>query len=142
MAISTYKTFLMSSTDGSQYTKLVDIKEFPDLGGEPELLETTTLSDRMQTYILGLQSSDGLSFTCNYTKSDFSKLKEMEGDSKKFAVWIGGTESGGNVTPTGSDGKFTFEGMLTVYKSGGGTNAVQDMVVYIAPSTTIDFSDE
>ena len=142
MAISTYKTFLMSSTDGSQYTKLVDIKEFPDLGGEPELLETTTLSNRMQTYILGLQSSDGLSFTCNYTKSDFSKLKGMEGDSKKFAVWIGGTESGGNVTPTGSDGKFTFEGMLTVYKSGGGTNAVQDMVVYIAPSTTIDFDDE
>lgn len=142
MAISTYKTFLMSSTDGSQYTKLVDIKEFPDLGGEPELLEITTLSDRMQTYILGLQSSDGLSFTCNYTKNDFSKLKEMEGDSKKFAVWIGGTESGGNVTPSGSDGKFTFEGMLTVYKSGGGTNAVQDMVVYIAPSTTIDFDDE
>ena len=41
MAISTYKIFLMSSTDGSQYEKLIDIKSFPDLGGAPEMLETT-----------------------------------------------------------------------------------------------------
>ena len=36
MAISTYKVFLMhkASSEGT-YTKLIDIKEFPDLGGEP-----------------------------------------------------------------------------------------------------------
>ena len=39
MAISTYKVFLMKSTDGSKYDKLIDIKDFPDLGGAPELLE-------------------------------------------------------------------------------------------------------
>ena len=34
MAISTYKVFLMhkASSEGT-YTKLIDIKEFPDLGG-------------------------------------------------------------------------------------------------------------
>lgn len=32
-ASSTYKTFLMHSTDGSAYTKVIDIKDFPDLGG-------------------------------------------------------------------------------------------------------------
>ena len=39
MAISTYKVFLMhkASSEGT-YTKLIDIKEFPDLGGEPEML--------------------------------------------------------------------------------------------------------
>ena len=42
MAISTYKVFLMHKTSGGDtYSKLVDIKEFPDLGGEPEMLETT-----------------------------------------------------------------------------------------------------
>ena len=43
MAISTYKVFLMKKADtGEQWSKLIDIKEFPDLGGEPEMLETTT----------------------------------------------------------------------------------------------------
>ena len=35
MAISTYKVFLMKKGDGSTYSKLVDIKDFPDLGGAP-----------------------------------------------------------------------------------------------------------
>ena len=36
MAISTYKVFLMhKASSGNTYTKLTDIKEFPDLGGEP-----------------------------------------------------------------------------------------------------------
>ena len=52
---------------GTDYEKLIDIKEFPDLGGDPEMLETTTLSDNMQTYIAGIQSLDALSFTANYT---------------------------------------------------------------------------
>lgn len=35
MAISTYKVFLMKKDDSEDtYSKLVDIKEFPDLGGE------------------------------------------------------------------------------------------------------------
>ena len=78
MAISTYKIFLMKK-DTSTYTKLIDIKEFPDLGGAPEMLETTTLSDNMQTYIPGVQSLDALEFTANYTKEDFTKLKALEG---------------------------------------------------------------
>ena len=72
MAISTYKIFLMQkSSTGNTWTKLVDIKEFPDLGGDPEMLETTTLSDKMQTFISGIQSMDGLSFTANYTLADY-----------------------------------------------------------------------
>jgi len=46
MAISTYKTFLMHEQSGT-YEKLIDIKEFPDLGGAPEMIDVTTLSDKM-----------------------------------------------------------------------------------------------
>ena len=70
MAISTYKIFLMVSEDGTKYDKLIDIKSFPDLGGAPEMLETTTLSDAAQTYIPGIQASDALEFESNYTKAD------------------------------------------------------------------------
>ena len=136
MAISTYKSFLMVKNT-STYEKLVDIKSFPDLGGSPELLETTTLSDSMTTNIMGIQSLDALEFECNYTLEDYTKLKEMEGSTKDFAVWLGGTETGGVATPTGSDGKFEFSGQLAVYVNGGGVNEVVNMTVSIAASTPI-----
>lgn len=139
MAISTYKIFLMhkAKSGSSDYTKLIDIKDFPDLGGTPEMLETTTLSDGMQTYIPGIQSLDGLEFTANYTKEDFDKLKALEEEEQSFAVWFGGTVSGKDVTPTGSDGKFEFDGKLSVFPSGGGVNEVVGMTISIAPSTPI-----
>ena len=155
MAISTYKTFLMKKGDsGETWSKLIDIKEFPDtirnlfgdsgefpdLGGEPEMLETTTLSDDMQTYIAGIQSLDGLSFTANYTLTDFQTLKALEGKKASYAVWFGGTESSGTVTPDGSNGKFSFDGELSVYPVGAGVNEVVDMNITIAPSTPITFS--
>lgn len=141
MAISTYKVFLMHKASGADtYSKLIDIKEFPDLGGEPEMLETTTLSDKMQTYIAGIQSLEGLSFTANYDKTDFAALKALEGSQEQFAVWFGGTEAGGVVTPDGSNGKFSFKGELSVYPVGGGVNEVVDMNITIAPSTVIDFA--
>lgn len=141
MAISTYRVFLMHYTSSS-YTKLVDIKSFPDLGGAPEMLETTTLSDNMQTYIAGIQSLDALEFEANYTKEDYTTLKALEGKTEKYAVWFGGTESGGNLTPSGTDGKFEFEGQLSVYAAGGGVNEVVNMNISIAPSTPIKASDD
>ena len=141
MAISTYKVFLMKSADGSQYEKLIDIKDFPDLGGSPEMLETTTLSDSMQTYIPGIQSLDALEFTANYTLEDFEKLKALEGTELHFAVWFGGTVSGNTITPTGSEGKFEFKGQLSVFPVGGGVNEVVGMTITIAPSTPITLGE-
>ena len=141
MAISTYKVFLMKKSSDT-WSKLIDIKDFPDLGGSPELLETTTLSDKMQTYIPGIQSLDALEFTANYTKTDYTTLKALEGEETDYAVWFGGTESGGVVTPNGNDGKFSFKGALSVYASGGGVNEVVDMTITIAPSTPITMDTE
>ena len=136
MAISTYKIFLMHK-DSSDWQKLIDIKEFPDLGGTPEMLETTTLSDKMQTYIPGIQSLDAMEFSSNYTLEEYKKLKALEGKEKEYAVWLGGTEVGEDVTPTGSEGKFKFKGQLSVFPVGGGVNEVVGMTITIAPSTPI-----
>lgn len=138
MAISTYKVFLMKKGTGTTYTKLVDIKDFPDLGGSPEMLDTTTLSEGARTYIPGIQDTEAMEFTANYTLSDFTTLKALEGAEADYAVWFGGTESGGVVTPDGSAGKFEFKGYLSVHVSGGGVNEVVDMVITIAPTTVIN----
>ena len=130
MAISTYGIYLMHKSTGDTYEKLIDIKDFPDLGGAPEMLETTTLSDKMQTYIPGIQSLDGLEFTANYTKADFTKLKALEGKDESYAVYFG---------EDGADGKFEFNGSLSVFPVGSGVNEVVSMTISIAPSTPIEF---
>lgn len=144
MAISTYKIFLMQkkSTPPDTWEKLIDIKQFPNLGGPPEMLPTTTLSDKTETSVPGIQSLDALEFTANYTKEDFTKLKALEGTETDFAVWFGGTDEGGTLTPTGSDGKFEFKGQLSVFPVGGGVNEVVDMTITIAASTPIMWVSE
>jgi hypothetical protein len=144
MAINTYKTYLMKGTgsgSSTTYEKLIDIKDFPDLGSAPPTLDTTTLSDAMHTYIEDIMDTGGgLEFNANYTKADYSTLEALKGTTCKFAVWFGASESGGVVTPDGSDGKFSFEGQLSVWKKGAGVSAVQEMGISIAPSTPITFS--
>lgn len=139
MAISTYQVYLMHKASGTgDYTKLVDIKSFGDLGGSPEQLDTTTLSDKIKTSILGIQELDLMDFTANYTKEDFAKVKALAGKDLPFAVWFGGATSG---EPDGHDGKFSFNGMLAVYANGGGVNEVVDMTISIAASTEITFEE-
>lgn len=140
MASSTYKTFLMKK-GASDYEKLVDIKDFPDLGGAPEMIETTTLSDSMQTYIEGILSSDALEFTINYDLETYQTLLALKGVETEFAVWFGGTESNGVVTPTGDEGKFAFKGYLSARVLGKGVNEVKEATVSIAPSTPIALVD-
>lgn len=132
MAISTYGVSLMYKSEGTTYTKLIDIKDFPDLGGAPEMLETTTLSDNMQTYIPGIQSLDALEFTANYTLEDFKTIKALEGTEKDFAVWFGAE---------GADGKFEFKGKISAFPGGGGVNEVVNMTISIAPSTPITLAE-
>lgn len=132
MAISTYKTYLVKKDtggEGTTYTKLVDIKSFPDLGGTPEMLETTTMSDPMQTNILGIQSSDALEFTANYTKEDFAKIKALEGKENDYAVVFG---------DNGENGVYGWTGGISVFITGGEVNAVVDMTISCVASTPIE----
>jgi hypothetical protein len=131
MAISTYGISLMYKAEGSTYAKLIDIKDFPDLGGAPEMLETTTLSDAMQTYIEGIQSSDALEFSANYTKEDYAKCNALKGIKTPYAVYFG---------EEGENGKFEFEGYLSARVNGGGVNEVVGMTISIAPATPIAIS--
>ena len=137
-AHNTYMTYLMNCASGATFSKLIDIKEFPDLGSAPPTLDTTTLSDRMHTYINDiLDTGGGLEFTCNYTLEGYQSLQSHVGKNEKYALWFGGTETNGVVTPSGQFGKFEFEGELSCWKKGAGVGAVQEMGISIAPSTEI-----
>ena len=126
MAISTQGVTLKWGTSAASLSKQVDIKDFPDLGGAPEMLETTTLSDPIQTYIMGIQGSDMMEFTCNYTKVDFEKVMRDANKDLYYAL-----EFGNN----GSEGIFEWQGQHTAWVVGAGVNAVTEFKIGIAPST-------
>ena len=140
MAISTYQAYLMKGSGSGTitYTKLVDVKTFGDLGGEPENLETTTLSNASRTFIKGIQDQESIQFTANYTASDFATLSALTAETP-FAVWFGASSANPPV-PDGHNGKFSFKGELSVYVNGGGVNEVVDMTISILPTTEITFS--
>lgn len=127
MALSSYMVELKWGATADAVAKVVDIKDFPDLIGEPNLLETTTLSDGQQTYIPGIKAADLLTFTFNYDKDVFQSVKDDEGKALFYELSF-------------SDGsKFTWRGQHTVGLPGKGVDEVLESTVNIAPSSPVEF---
>lgn len=126
MAINTSGIVLKWGPAVLTLEKVVDIKDFPDLGGVPDMLETTTLSDVATTYILGILSQKALEFTCNYTKLAYTDVKADANTPLFYSLELGAA---------GVDGIFTWEGMHDVIVNGGGVNKVVEMKITLAPST-------
>ncbi len=127
MAISSYNVSLKWGASADAVAKVVDIKDFPDLIGDPNMLETTTLSDGMQTYIPGIKTADMMTFTFNYDKAVFQSVKADEGKALFYELEF-------------SDGStFTWQGQHTVGLPGKGVDEVLEATINIAPSTEVSF---
>lgn len=127
MAINTYGIELRWGESADAVAKVVDVKDFPDMIGDPEMLEVTTLSDPQVVSIPGIKSSDMLTFTCNYTKADFKKVNDEAGTPLFYELSF-------------SDGsKFTWQGQHTCGLPGKGVNEVVDFTINIAASSSVEF---
>lgn len=128
MAISTYGVTLKWGASAEAAAKVVDIKDFPDLMGEPNLLETTTLSDPAVTNIPGIKSSDLMAFTCNYTSADFAAVNDDANTALYYVLEF-------------SDGsKFSWQGQHTCGLPGKGVDEVIEFTINVVPSTAVEFS--
>ena len=117
MAINTFGVVLKWGETADAVAKVIDIKDFPDMIGDPEMLETTTLSDAQVTNIPGIKGSDMLTFTYNFTKEDFAKVEADAGKPLHYALEF-------------SDGsKFTWEGQHTSGLPGKGVNEVIEAIL-------------
>ena len=128
MAINTYGITLKWGDTDATAAKVVDIKDFPDLIGDPEMLETTTLSDAQVTNIPGIKGSDMLTFTCNYTSADFKKVND---DAEKPLFYVLEFSDGS---------KFSWQGQHTCGMPGKGVNEVVEFTINIAASTAVTFA--
>lgn len=129
IGISTYGIELHCGATAEETKKLVDIKTFPDLGGDPEMLDATTLSHAQEVFVKGIQSGEALEFEYNYTKANYTAVKaEANKPGNHYKVVIG----------TGAElQEFAFQGEHTTKVSGGGVNEVVGATITIAPSTEI-----
>ena len=128
-AISTFKAYLMRKTAGGSWVKLVDVKDFPDIGAAVEPIEVTTTSDPSRVYIEGIYGNEQKTFTCNYNAADYAALEALEGIEGDYAIWFGAAKAGNAYIPNGRDGKFAGRGYISVYVNGGGINEPVNMTV-------------
>lgn len=126
-AYSSYQVFLMHKPSG--WTKLIDVRDFPDLQGDPNMLDATTLSDKAESQIPGIKRSGEKKFTAIYSKSDYNTLKGFAGTLKDVGVWFGATSAG---VPDGSNGKFEGKGYISVKVTGKGVDEVLEMEITVA----------
>lgn len=127
MAISSFGVTLKWGTSAETAKKVVDIKDFGDLIGDPEMLETTTLSDSQVTNIPGIKSSDAIPFTCNYTSTDFAACKTDEGKPLYYVLEF-------------SDGSsFSWQGQHTLGVPGKGVNEVIEFTLNVVASSPVTF---
>lgn len=127
MAISTYGIELHWGTATGSLKKVVDIKDFPDLIGEVNTIETTTLSDSAQTFIPGITQASVMTFTANYDKTVFAEVKADENTHLSYELHF-------------SDGsKFAWEGQHTLGVPGKSVDEVVEFQINITPSTAVEF---
>ena len=121
MAKCTNVTFLMHKGQGEvAFKKLIDITEYPDLGGEKEKLDVTTLSDKKKRTINGIEDTGDLAFKAWYEKADYEKLLALQesGSVDAYQLWFG---------EDGKDGVWEWSGVMAVYPNSGSSNNAREM---------------
>ncbi len=131
--ITTIRAYLMCDEAGSgSWAKLCDIRSFPEIGGEPNLIDTTTMSDDEETAVQGIKKRPGSStFDARFTKEMWKKIKGMDGKTVKFALWFGANSVG---EPDGHHCKFEGEGTVSVSLKGGSIDSIVEASVALAMS--------
>lgn len=90
------------------------------------MLETTTMSDGAQTFIPGIKQTEALTFTYNYTKTDFDAVKADEGKTLFYELAF-------------SDGSaFVWQGTHVATLPGKGVDEVIEAGIAIAPSSSVE----
>ncbi len=112
-------------------TLIPDLQEVPDLGGDTDTVEVTTLADGSRRYIKGLIDYGDLDFTFLFDTSEatsaYRQLKTLEdaGDVVEFVVTLP------------DDTTFTFSGEVTTSVNGASPNDALTFVASISLNTAI-----
>lgn len=121
-------TLLYKNTEATEYTALTDLQEIPELGGDVEAIEITTLADAAHKYTDGIKSyGDSLEFKFLYAGEQFETLNDLTG----VVSW--------KVTlPDNS--ACTFSGTSSVKLDGVGVNAALTYTLSVKPNSELTWA--
>lgn len=121
-------TLSYKTSGGSSYTTLTDLQEIPELGGDSEAIEITTLDDAAHMYTDGiLNYGDSLAFIFLYKKEQFTTLQGLEGSIDWKVALPDGTTC-------------TFSGTSSVKLAGVGVNAALTYTLSIKPNSSMTWA--
>ena len=118
---------------GSTYTALTNLQEIPDLGGETDSIEITTLADVAHTYTDGIKNyGDAIEFKFLYDATQFATLSALTSADWKVEL------------PDGASGALdtacTFSGSCSVRLDGVGVNAALTYTLSIRPNSAMTWA--
>lgn len=106
-----------------EFIELTNLQEIPELGGDAEAIEITTLADAAHMYTDGIKNyGDSLAFKFLYEKAQFTALQGL----KEACDWQ--VELPDNTT-------CTFKGTGSVKLDGVGVNAALTYTLAVKPNT-------
>ena len=121
-------TLSYKANGGASYTALTDLQEIPELGGDSEAIEITTLDDAAHMYTDGiLNYGDSLAFIFLYKKEQFTTLQGLEGSIDWKVALPDGTTC-------------TFSGTSSVKLAGVGVNAALTYTLSIKPNSSMTWA--
>jgi hypothetical protein len=104
---------------------LTNLQEIPELGGESEAIEITTLADDAHMYTDGiLNYGDSLAFKFLYEQAQFNELQALDGSQEVVVSLPDGTTC-------------SFSGACTVKLDGVGVNAALTYTLSIKPDSSM-----
>lgn len=122
------KGIKLSYKNGSEFVELTDLQEIPDLGGEAEAIEITTLADAAHMYTDGIKNyGDSLAFKFLYDTEQFGLLNSLTGVQE----WLVALPDGETCT---------FGGTCSVKLDGVGVNAALTYTLAIKPNTEMSWA--
>lgn len=117
------KGITLSYKDAEAFVALENLQEIPDLGGETEAIEITTLADGAHMYTDGLKNyGDSLAFKFLYEAAQFATLNALN-DVNEWKVQLPDGEA------------CTFSGTSSVKLDGVGVNAALTYTLSIKPNS-------
>ena len=116
------KGITLSYKKDADFVELTDLQEIPELGGDAEAIEITTLADAAHMYTDGIKNyGDSLAFKFLYAKEQFITLSALGQAEWKVTLPDGAT--------------CTFGGTCSVKLDGVGVNAALTYTLSVKPNS-------
>ena len=125
MAVISKGITLSYKNGGSEFVELTNLQEIPELGGDTEAIEITTLADAAHMYTDGIKNyGDSLAFKFLYEGEQFTALDGLTGSTEwRVALPDGAT--------------CTFGGTSSVKLDGVGVNAALTYTLSVKPNSAM-----